>query len=101
MEAIERQLVKNEIETLYVDGDKASDVIVHLQNLIDTYGETVHVEYFEPAYSDSTYLRAYYMRPETDDELSSRMLREAKWKQQTIDRERREYERLKAHFEGK
>ena len=50
---------------------------------------------------DSTYatIEVSYERPETDEEMAGRIQAAARRQRERLDRARREYERLKAHFE--
>ena len=74
------------------------EAAARIQSLIAQYGEDAKIETHSPAYSDSEYLGVYADRPETDKEMARRIAQEEKWAKDQEERDRREFERLRAKF---
>ena len=87
------------IETrLDLDGT-LSDVILRLQNFQEKYKDYQGIRIDE----DPCYEGGYtynLQRLETDEEYEQRLANEAEWSKKMQERERSEYERLKAKFEN-
>lgn len=74
--------------------DKASEWIQEIQYLISTYGDG-RIE-IEEDYDGGYEILFFYESEETEEEYQSRLEKEKR----LVDKERREYERLKAKFGG-
>lgn len=68
--------------------------------LITTHGADARLKKYQAEYSDSEYLAVYAYEPETDAEMSKRIAQEEKWEAEQVERDRRDFERLKAKFGG-
>ncbi|AVH85092.1 hypothetical protein RsoM2USA_164 [Ralstonia phage RsoM2USA] len=93
-----RLTVPQQIEDFYPSYTTAVDLLETLQRLIKEYGDKVYIDSYFMSYDDTKYYAFYYPRPENDDEYNTRIAQELKWKEQTEDRDRREFERLKQKF---
>ena len=74
------------------------EALEKIQGLIETYGEDAEIDTYTPRYSDSEYLGVYVQRLETDEEMAARIANEEIWEANWAERDRQEFERLKAKF---
>lgn len=87
---IERQVCAYDLKYAY----KASEWVLEIQKLISTYGDG-NIE-IEEHYDGCYEIIFYYESEETEEEYQSRLEKEKR----LVDKERQEYERLKAKFGG-
>ncbi len=95
-----KQMVRVELITLQNCGG-VSELILQLQELVKEYGDTLDYEYEERhSWGDNyTEFVIYHNREETDYEYQQRIDSESYYKKQQAERDKAEYERLKAKFE--
>ena len=70
----------------------------HIDWLIETHGAEAEIDTYTPRYSDTEYLGVYVQRLETDEEMAARIANEEIWEANWAERDRQEFERLKAKF---
>ena len=95
-----KQMVRVELTTLETEG-QVPDLILELQELVKDYGNTLDYE-FEKRHmfgDEYTMLVIYHNREENDEEYQQRIDSESYYKKQQAERDKAEYERLKAKFE--
>lgn len=76
------------------------DALKTIKSLISEYGADAEIDTHSERYDDREYLGVYITRPETDKEMAARIADEEKWEAVRTERERADYERLKAKFGG-
>ena len=87
-------------ETLEIEGMPIADAIVALQAWKDENPDAVH-DYLSVGYDgDSSYVEVHFQRPMNEVELGVQKIQEANHAAYLEERDRTEYERLKAKFEG-
>lgn len=74
---------------------EARDII---QELIECYGPDAKIDKFQEDYSDRDYLAVMIKRPETDEEMASRILKEEHYEAKVAERDLTEFQRLKKVF---
>ena len=84
-----------------IDGT-LGDALVKIQELIVQYGAATRIECADDTYEDN-WRRVYVFpeRYETDAEMAVRIANEERAELYQAERDRREFERLRAQFEGK
>lgn len=97
----EREKVWREAEELDFEYWSLEDVMKTITRLLSEYGGQARVEMKERSYSDSTYWALMVERYETDEEMSKRIAKEEYWANMQAERDRKEYDRLKAQFGDK
>ena len=75
-----------------------SDALDHINELIKMYGKDARILDYDVPYSDTMTLGVYIKRPETDEEMQSRITTEEKWEKRREEQEKQTFERLKAKF---
>lgn len=80
---------------------KPEELIEQIKNYVDYYGPSTTFEYAQEDYGDNRYIYVFYTRPETDQEMARRIEWQEKYEAQRKERDRLEFRRLKALFEGK
>ena len=95
-----KQKVRAELLTLQTEG-QVSYLILQLQELVKEYGDTLDYEFETRCMwgDEYTMLVIYHNREETDDGYQQRIDSESYYKKQQAERDKAEYERLKAKFE--
>jgi hypothetical protein len=95
-----KQTVRVELITLQTEG-QVSDLILQLQELVKEYGDTLDYEFETRCMwgDEYTMLVIYRNREETDEEYQQRIYSESYYKKKQAERDKAEYERLKAKFE--
>lgn len=99
----ERKMVSRQKDYIDLDYLSLGAVKNSVDSLFTKYGKDAKVVGQSDPYSDSdrvTYY-VYVEEPETDKEMNKRIEQEEKWLADREERERRDYEALKAKFEGK
>lgn len=91
-----RKMIKLTLHSLY-EGT-ADEVIEQIQGLKQQYGPTLRFDYEEGRYDDRQYFYAFYERPETDEEMASRIEKEERLAENAAAYERQQYEALKAKY---
>jgi hypothetical protein len=97
----ERKMKSVEQTELDCDGYTLGELSGLVEKLTEQYGADARIESCTRQYSDGTYLGIFTVRPETDDEMADRIVKEEGWDADRKSHERREFERLKAQFEPK
>jgi len=83
---------------LYIDGEKATDLIETLQSYITLYGDSVRIEETQYEYDNGTYLGVFIDAPEDDMQYAKRVAQEVEYEQRVEAQERKQYEALKAKY---
>ena len=87
-------------ENLEIEGMPIADAIVALQAWKDENPEAVH-DYLSVGYDgESSFVEVHFQRPMTEKELEQHNAQVASHAQWQEERDRTEYERLKAKYEG-
>lgn len=95
-----RKTILVEQQATYFNGLSLKEVIVRANELIVIYGEDAVVDMYEPPYDGGSHLYVFMNVSETDAAMAERIKVEEHWEQVNSDNERKQYERLKAQFEG-
>jgi serine protease inhibitor len=97
----ERRMMWAEYESADFEYDSVEDVIKRLQQLVDENANSkFRFERINIPYTDDERLYIMIEREENDREYAERIEQEEYIKKLTAERERKEYERLKAKFES-
>ena len=96
----ERKKVRREVATLDLDYSMIDSAIEELQNIRRDYGRELRIERRSYDYSDGEYWAVMGERDETDEEMRARIANEERWEAEQAERDRRDFERLKAKFGG-
>jgi hypothetical protein len=97
----ERRKIEREVGTISPDyRDTVLSVIESLQKFVDKHGHNCWVETKEHCYQDGDYLAVMIEDWETDEEMARRIQIEEHLHRQNEERERDEFERLRAKFGG-
>jgi len=93
-------MMKYVYETLEIEGMTISEAIVALQAWKDENPDAVN-DYISVGYDgDCSYIEAHFQRPMNEIELGVQKIQEANHAAYIEQRDREEYDRLKAKFEG-
>lgn len=96
-----RQVIRKlVVSDIYIHNSTLSDSLITIQSLIKKYGENARFDKYYDRYSDDNdwQLALYEERPETDDEMNSRIEQaEQKIKEQEL----KQLANLKAKYEAK
>ena len=87
-----RKMVLKEVNTLDVYCTTLGSLKAEIDRMIEHYGADTVVE------SDDTYISVKTKRAETDEEMAARIANEEIWEANRDERDRKEFERLKAKF---
>jgi hypothetical protein len=93
-------MMKYDYETLDIDGVEIADAISMLQEWVDENPEAAKAVINLGSDGDSTYLEVSFERPYTETELEFQKTQAANYAAYQEERDRTEYERLKAKYEG-
>ena len=96
----ERKKVSREVATLDLDYRSIDEAIKDLQQIRRNYGTELRIRRQSYDYSDGEYWAVMGDRDETDEEMRSRIANEERWEAEQAERDRRDFERLKAKFGG-
>jgi hypothetical protein len=96
----ERKKVKREVATLDLDYSMINSAIEELQNIRRDYGTELRIQRQSYDYEPGEYWAVMGDRDETDKEMRTRIAQEEKWEADQAERDRRDFERLKAKFGG-
>lgn len=96
-----RKMVNKEVATINIDGYLLKDVIKDLTALLVEHGDGAMVREETYTYEDGKYLALLVPTLETDEEMAFRLREEAFYASVREDRERKEFERLRAKFGAK
>ena len=96
----ERKKVKREVATLNIDYSTVGEAIRELQTVRKSYGADARIGRAHYQYEDGEYWAITAMFDETDEEMRKRIAEEEKWEAEQAERDRRDFERLKAKFGG-
>lgn len=91
----ERLILPRCKEDLDLDYKTLSEVSKLIQDLIVEYGQSAVIYEERPGH-----LGVYVQEPETDKEMADRIAEEEKYAARKLEVERRQYEELRAKFEG-
>lgn len=94
----ERKLIQKEVGTFGPEFCTLKEVLATIKYLIAEHGEDAKIIEGTYPYSDGTYLAVVAKVLETDKEMAERIAVETAATTVQLDRERKEYERLKAKF---
>lgn len=94
----ERQKVWREKVTLDLNYDTLDQAIKTLKGHRDEYGGDARIELRDYAYEDRQYLAVMVQEDETDREMLRRIQQEEQHEAWQAERDRKEFERLKAKF---
>lgn len=78
-----------------------AECLMHIKDLIVQYGSQTRIECTEDSYDEHRNMYVFVQRYETDAEMAKRIVQEEKMEKMQQERDRRDYERLRAQFEGK
>ena len=98
MSNYQKKLVTVELATLYLDGYTLKSALEQIQEYIRNYGEDATISEENYGYEDGKYLAIFEQKLETDEQFNARIQTEEYFKKQREDRERMEFERLKAKY---
>lgn len=96
----ERKKIKREVDTLDIDYSTVAEAIRELQSVRERYGDDARIGRAQYDYSESEYWAITCMVDETDEQMRKRIAQEEKWEAEQAERDRRDFERLKAKFGG-
>ncbi len=96
----ERKKVKREVATLDIDYSTVAEAIRELQSILESYGSDARIERSHYEYNDGEYWAITTMVDETDEQMRKRIAHEEVWEAEQAERDRRDFERLKAKFGG-
>lgn len=96
----ERQKIWRERDVIDINHDTLDQAIKTLQGFRDEYGGDARIERRDYAYEDRQYLAVMVQEDETDKEMQRRIQQEEERDSWMAERERKEFERLKAKFGG-
>jgi hypothetical protein len=99
----ERGRVYREVATLDLDYSSIDAAIEELQNIRRDHGaerSKLRIQRQSYDYSDGEYWAVMGERDETDKEMRKRITDEERWEAEQAERDRRDFERLKAKFGG-
>ena len=95
----ERVMVRRTCGDLYFDQRSVRGLIEELQGYLDEYGDSARIESETDSYGDTSwFITAEEL--ESEKEMLARVKHEEYLESHSAERERREYERLKAKFGG-
>lgn len=94
----ERKMVQTNVCTLDLDYSTLADARMEIDRLIGLYGEGAKIRSFQERYEDTDRLGVFVDRPETDEQMAKRIVYEIDCDKMEAERERREFDRLKAKF---
>jgi len=89
------ELCATDLDLEYRTLARARDII---QELIESYGPDAKIDKCQADYSDREYLTVMIKRPETDEEMASRIRKEEHYEAKAAERDLAEFERLKKVF---
>ena len=92
----ERAKVWREVTSLDLEYDSLSEAIANLERYRGLYGDACRIQKRDYEYGDGEYWAIMQERDETDAELTKRIAQEEKWEAEQAERDRRDFERLKA-----
>ena len=92
----ERKMVQARVYYLDLEYNTLADARMEIDRLIAEYGETALLKTYHEAWDDTDRLGVFVDRAETDDEMAKRIAQEEYYAAQQAERDRREYDRLKA-----
>lgn len=96
----ERKKVKREVATLDIDYSTVAEAIRELQSVAEYAGNDALIERSQYDYGDGEYWAITAMFDETDEQMRKRIAEEERWEAEQAERDRRDFERLKAKFGG-
>ena len=96
----ERKKVRREVATLDLDYSSIDKAIKDLQRIRRNYGTELRIQRQSYDYSDGEYWAVMGERDETDEEMRARIAREEIYEAEQAERDRHDFERLKAKFGG-
>lgn len=94
----ERKIIEYAAISVDIEYGTIGSAIEELQRLAVNFGEDARIDWYEPPYTDNRYLYVYAKRPETDEEMQSRILQEERWEKMQETRDRAEFDRLQKKF---
>ena len=94
----ERKIVTTPAELLDLEYKTLQSARDLLDELIEKYGSTAKIEYHQQPWSDESYLYVFENKPETDEQMATRIANEEKLEADRDARDRKEFERLQAKF---
>lgn len=94
----ERKHVQNSVTSLCLEYLTLDGVLKNIQNLIEMYGGDATISKHTEEYGESEYYYVMVKEPESDNAMAKRIAQEEKWEAQATDREKRDYEILKAKY---
>lgn len=95
----ERMMVRRTCRDLYLDHRSVRGMIEELQGYLDEYGDSTRIECETDSYGDTSWFITME-ELESKEEMLVRVEHEERREMYGLERERREYERLKAKFGG-
>lgn len=96
----ERQKIWRERDVIDINYDTLDQAIKTLQGFRDEYGGDARIEKRDYPYEDREYLAVMVQEDETDREMRRRIQQEEQQEARQVERDRQEYERLRAKFGG-
>lgn len=96
-----RKMVRKPMEDLGINYSTLGSALKEIQGLIEKYGANAEIDTYQYPYSDDESLYVYAYRPETDEEMHQRILREEQCEKRREEQDLQEFERLKKKFESK
>ncbi len=95
----ERQKIEVQVTTLDLDYLTLAQVAEQINNLITTYGADAKVSWHTERWDSSERYHVMVKQDETDEQMARRIAGEERIAAQVAERERAEFERLKAKFD--
>ena len=95
----ERVMVRRTCGDLYLEHKSVRGLIEELQGYLDEYGDSARIECETDSYGDTSWF-VTTEELESEEEMLARVKHEEYWEKHALERERLEYERLKAKFGG-
>lgn len=96
-----RKMVRYPAEEVDIKYSTLGSALQTIQRLIEKYGENADIDMHSYAYSDTEYFYVFTDRPETDEEMQTRIRQEEIWAKNREEQDIKEFERLKKKFKSK